>query len=90
MLTDFWGTAMRLRRFGIVMALGVLLRGSSVAACPYCKTAVEVREGIFNEAFATNIGMTLVPFVVFLGITAAIHRFPRRKAESPGGRDGGR
>ncbi len=79
---------MRLRRLGIVIALGIVLPGSSASACPYCKTAGEVREGIFNEAFATNVGVTLVPFGVFLGITAAIRWFPRRKAERLGGRDG--
>ncbi len=81
---------MRLRRLGIVIALGTVLPGASATACPYCKTAGEVRDGIFNEAFASNLGVTLAPFGVFLGITAAIYRYPRRKAACSGGRDGGR
>jgi hypothetical protein len=80
---------MRLRRHGIAIALGLVLAGSSATACPECKTAGEVRRGIFNEDFAANLAMTLVPFGVFLGITAAIHRFPRREAACTGGRDGG-
>lgn len=81
---------MRLRRLGIVIALGIVLPGSSATACPYCKTAGAVREGIFDEAFVSNLGVTLVPFGVFLGIAAAIHQFPRGKAAHLGGRDGGR
>ncbi len=81
---------MTLRRHGIVIALGMILPGTSAAACPYCKTAGEVRQGIFNPSFASNLGVTLAPFGVFLGITAAIQRYPRRKAECSGGRDGGR
>ncbi len=88
--TVFRGIAMGLRRHGMVIALGMLLPESSATACPYCKTAGEVRRGIFNEAFATNLGVTLIPFLVFLGITAAIHRYPQREATRPGGRDGGR
>lgn len=82
---------MGLRQLGIRIALGVtILPGSSAQACPYCKTADEVRQGIFNETFASNLGVTLLPFVVFLGVTAAIHSFPRREAGASGGRDGRR
>ncbi len=81
---------MRLRRHAIVLALGMILPGTSAAACPYCKTAGEVKRGIFNQSFASNLGGTLAPFGVFLGITAAIQRYPRRKAECSGGPNGGR
>jgi hypothetical protein len=82
--------AMLLRRLCIVAALGMILPASSAWACPYCQTAREVRAGIYDEDFAYHLGVTLLPFGVFLGIAAAIHRFPQRKAIGLGVEDGGR
>ena len=44
-------------------------------ACPVChtETGVEVRAGIFDEQFAKNVALTLIPFPVLVGIVAAIH-----------------
>lgn len=59
----------------------VLLVGSSLApwavadACPVCQTenGRQVRAGIFNEDFGSNLLATLLPFPVVLGIAAALH-----------------
>ena len=48
-------------------------------ACTLCHTDTgkAVRSGIFGPDFAFNILVTLIPFVIFLGITALIYfRFP--------------
>jgi hypothetical protein len=60
---------------GILLAAGLLLPASSALACPQCPEGVarQVRAGIYDNAFAFNLSATLLPFGVFLGITAAIH-----------------
>ena len=44
-------------------------------ACPVChtETGVEVRAGIFDEQFAKNVALTLIPFPVLVGVVAVIH-----------------
>jgi hypothetical protein len=72
----------------ILLAAGLLLTATTAPACPQCPAGVarRVRAGIYDGDFAFNLCATLLPFGVFLGITAAIHggvpvrRFaPRRR-----------
>jgi hypothetical protein len=52
-----------------------LLPASPVWACPLCEseTGERVRAGIFAADFGYHLAVTLLPFPVFLGITALIH-----------------
>ena len=51
------------------------LAASAALACPVCDTDTgqQVRAGIFDEDFARNLLLTLLPFPVLLTIVAAIH-----------------
>lgn len=57
------------------MALAWLLLVAPAPACPVCdrETGRQVRAGIFDADFAFNLLATVLPFGIFLGITAAIH-----------------
>jgi hypothetical protein len=59
----------------LVLIVALLLPASSAPACPQCPAGVarQVRAGIYDGDFAFNLFATLLPFGVFLGITAAIH-----------------
>lgn len=60
----------------VAMLIAVALaRASSACACPFCQsdTGQQVRAGIFGEDFAYNLMATILPFVLFLAIVAAIH-----------------
>ena len=52
----------------------------AAGACPVChsETGKQVRAGLFDENFASNLFGSLLPFPIFLGIVAAIHGFPAR------------
>ncbi len=52
----------------------------AASACPVChsETGKEVRAGLFNEDFTSNLVASIIPFPIFLGIVAAIHGFPAR------------
>lgn len=47
----------------------------SATACPYCETETgqQVRAGIFNDQFWSNVTVTLLPLFVLLGIVALIY-----------------
>jgi hypothetical protein len=72
-LSDAGGTA------GIL-----LLFPLAALACPVCDTATghAVRAGIFGSDFGPNLLVTVLPFLVFTAIAAAIYYGPppRRKA----------
>ena len=44
-------------------------------SCPLCHTDTgqQVRAGIFGPDFAFNLVITVIPFILFLGITALIY-----------------
>ncbi|MEW4568468.1 hypothetical protein AB1L88_11425 [Tautonia sp. JC769] len=48
---------------------------NAVHACPVCNEPLgqQVRAGIFDETFGSNLVATLFPFAIFLGVVAAIH-----------------
>lgn len=48
----------------------------TASACPLCDSleAREVREGIFNEQFGTNLGKALLPFAAVFGVMGIVHR----------------
>lgn len=55
-------------------------------ACPICATDTgqQVREGIFNGSFGTNLVLTLLPFPILIGIILAIYfRFPGMPRSAP-------
>jgi hypothetical protein len=57
-------------------------------ACPVChsETGKQVRAGIFNEEFGTNLLTTLLPFPVVLGVAAALHYgFSPKRGDVPSG-----
>lgn len=61
----------------------LLLADDPASACPVCdrETGRQVRAGLFDEDFGFNLLATSLPFVVFLGIAAAIHfELPLRKS----------
>jgi hypothetical protein len=64
---------------GIALGLALTLAGLSMPdgaiACPVCdrETGRQVRAGIFDEEFGRNLMAATLPFVVFLGVVAAIH-----------------
>ncbi len=53
----------------------LLLIPSNALACTTCQTplAESIRAAIFGPDFFFNLAVTLVPFLVFLTIAAAIH-----------------
>jgi hypothetical protein len=60
----------------IVAGLLVLSAGlPSASACPYCETETgkQVRAGIFNDQFCSNVTLTLLPLFILLGIVALIY-----------------
>ena len=66
----------RLRPFqalGIFVFLNVF--STAALACPLCRTDTgkQVRAGIFGPDFTFNMVVTIIPFVIFLGITALIY-----------------
>lgn len=64
------------------------LLASPLLACPYCESDVgkEVAAGIFNDDFAHNALLTLLPVPLLLFIVALIHfgfPWPRRRSQQP-------
>jgi hypothetical protein len=57
------------------LVVTLALSAPAAHACPVChtETGKEVRAGIFNEDFRSNLLTTLLPFPIVLGITAALH-----------------
>jgi hypothetical protein len=54
-------------------------------ACPFChtETGKQIRSGVFGSDFRFNLIVTIIPFVIFLGITALIYfGFPTRGSRS--------
>lgn len=63
-------------RTAVISGLIVLSVGlPSATACPYCETETgkQVRAGIFNDQFWSNVTLTLLPLFVLLGIVALIY-----------------
>ena len=57
----------------------------SASACPLCHTATgdKVRAAILGQDFWFNVGVTVLPFAIFLGITALIYYgMPTRELRS--------
>jgi hypothetical protein len=55
---------------------------SSASACPLCHTETgdKIRAAVFGADFWFNVGVTVLPFAIFLSITAFIYfRVPRRE-----------
>ena len=52
-----------------------MLAPFSASACPLCHTATgdKVRAAVLGPDFWFNVGVTVLPFAVFLGITALIY-----------------
>jgi hypothetical protein len=52
-----------------------MLAPSSASACPLCYTVTgdKVRAAVLGPDFWFNVGVTVLPFAVFLGITALIY-----------------
>jgi hypothetical protein len=60
-----------------------MVTADDVLACPLCSrgTGLQVRSGIFGPDFAFNLVVTLLPFVIFLGLVGLVHRgFRSQKA----------
>jgi hypothetical protein len=57
----------------ILMALAGPL--PAAVACPYCdtETGQQVRAGIFNDQFWSNVTVTVLPLLFLAGIVALIH-----------------
>jgi hypothetical protein len=59
--------------------IGVLCVAAAIPpaahACPVCNEPLgqQVRAGIFDEGFRSNLIATMLPFAVFLGVVAASH-----------------
>jgi hypothetical protein len=69
------------------LLLGFLPLSPSAHSCPVCnqETGQAVRAGLLDEDLGFNLLATVLPFGVFLGITAAIHfGLPRRRRIAPG------
>ncbi|TWT90352.1 hypothetical protein Mal64_07410 [Pseudobythopirellula maris] len=58
----------------IVTAIATVM-ASPAWACPYCESDVgrEVAAGIFNDTFALNAVLTLLPITVLMAIVWLIH-----------------
>ena len=69
----------RVRNLKVYAAFVVLIVTTPASPCPLChtETARQIRAAIFGPDFWFNVGVTLLPFVVFLGITALIYGNPR-------------
>lgn len=52
-----------------------LLAPAVASACPVCHTATgnKVRAAIFGTDFWFNVSVTVVPFAIFLGLTALLY-----------------
>ena len=59
-------------------------RGGAAWACPVCysQTGLLVRAGILHQAFARNVVVTMIPFLVFAAaVTWIYYRFPLPSVE---------
>jgi hypothetical protein len=75
-----------------VLTVPLWLSATVATACPIChtETGKKVRAGIFNDEFASNAAMTLLPFPVLIAAVAFIHfgpprwsRFAKRETHMP-------
>jgi hypothetical protein len=64
-------------RTQIGIAILLALEGSSVpaSACPVCHTETgdKIRQALFGPDFWFNVGATILPFAIFVTITALIY-----------------
>ena len=60
----------------------LVLHASVSSACTLCHTPTgeQVRAGIFNESFGSNLLLTLAPFPVLAAIVLALHFGDRFRA----------
>jgi hypothetical protein len=72
-----------------IATLTILSQQAPVQACPFCATETgnHVREGIFNDGFALNVILTLIPFPVLFAIVALVYLGPPRRPRSQGSQD---
>ncbi len=65
----------------------LFLRMASAAACPLCNTGTgkQVRAGLFNGHFGTNLLLVLLPIPVFLVIIAFLYFGPPVRSWRPSG-----
>jgi hypothetical protein len=63
------------RRIGILILPLVSVIAIPASACPIChtETAQKIRHALFGPDFWFNIGVTILPFAIFLSITALIY-----------------
>jgi hypothetical protein len=64
---------------GSITLLGITEIAVPASVCPIChtETADKIRHALFGPDFWFNLSVTLLPFAIFLGITALIYyRFP--------------
>lgn len=69
----------RVRNLKVYAPFVVSMVATPASACPLChtETARQIRAAIFGPDFWFNVGVTILPFVLFLGITALIYGKPR-------------
>ena len=55
--------------------LAVVTLASAAGACPFChtQTGEQIHASVFGPDFWFNVGVTLLPFAIFLGLTALIY-----------------
>ena len=55
--------------------VAVLVCASTASACPFCEseTGQQVKAGIFNDHFWSNVLLTVLPFPILLAIVALIY-----------------
>ena len=79
LVVNAWGKVMKLLT---CFTAGVFLSlGGPASACTMCQIPVaqSVREQVFGAEFWPNLGVTILPFAIFLAIAATIHSgFPAR------------
>jgi hypothetical protein len=75
-------------RFALALLVFVSLRVEAFA-CPFCQSDVgkQVRDGIFNDGFALNAILTLIPFAVLFAIVALVYFGPPRSSRLDGASD---
>lgn len=63
------------------LVVSLMMAGPPALGCPVCdrEGGRQVRAGLFNRDFASNLLACAAPFPIFLGIVALIHGGPGRR-----------